>query len=146
MPNYRTKDGIINTDTLSESQLVSFEFDYPDAVLIEEEDFQNGTVGTGAPVVPETNQVPNNGVYDFLVGSLESVEARSSGAQPTNAYLIENPGEREVIEEYTNKRGRKVKKYAEPTSEELLREIVNNLDEPEFINSYRGKKVKIQNM
>ena len=142
MPNYRTKDGIINTDTLSESQLVSFEFDYPDAVLIEEEDFQNGTVGTGAPVVPETNQVPNNGVYDFLVGSLESVEARSSGAQPTNAYLIENPGEREVIEEYTNKRGRKVKKYAEPTSEELLREIVNNLDEPEFINSYRGKKVK----
>ena len=142
MPNYRTKDGIINTDTLSESQLVSFEFDYPDAVLIEEEDFQNGTVGMGAPVVPETNQVPNNGVYDFLAGSLESVEARSSGAQPTNAYLIENPGEREVIEEYTNKRGRKVKKYAEPTSEELLREIVNNLDEPEFINSYRGKKVK----
>ena len=142
MPKYRTKDGIIDTDTLSESQLVSFEFDYPDAVLIQEEDFQNGTVGTGAPVVPETNQAPSNGVYDFLGGSLESVEARSSGAQPTNAYLIENPEEREVIEEYTNKRGRRVKKYAEPTNEELLREIVNNLDEPEFINNSRGRKVK----
>ena len=142
MPKYRTKDGIIDTDTLSESQLVSFDFDYPDAVLIEEEDFQNGTVGTGAPVVPGTNQAPSNGVYDFLGGSLESVEARSSGAQPTNAYLIENPEEREVIEEYTNKRGRKVKKYAEPTDEELLREIVYNLDEPEFINNSRGRKVK----
>ena len=142
MPKYRTKDGIIDTDTLSELQLVSFEFDYPDAVLIEQEDFQNGTVGTGAPVVPGTNQAPSNGAYDFLGGSLESVEARSLGAQPTNAYLIENPEEREVVEEYTNKRGRKVKKYAEPTDEELLREIVNNLDEPEFINNSRGRKVK----
>ena len=139
MPDYQLPNGeIVNTDNFSAEELERFFQDFPDATT----NFQNGAAGTGAPVVPETNQVPSNGVYDFLDGSLESVEARSSGAQPTNAYLIENPGEREVVEEYRNKRGRLVKKYADPTPEELFRDVVNNLDEPEFISNSRGRKVK----
>ena len=137
---YKTKDGIIDVSNYSFSELSNFNTQYPDAEIIEE-DFQNGTAGTGAPVVPGTNQAPSNGAYDFLTGSLESVENRSNGIIAPNSYLIENPEERLVLEEYTNKRGRKVKKYAEPSQEEILRETIDNLDEPEFISNSRGRKV-----
>jgi hypothetical protein len=120
-----------------------------------EEDFQNGAAETDAlatPVmpsrasiiagVPPANEPPKkDGDYSFLLGSVESVENRSNGIVAPNSYLIENPEERLVLEEYTNKRGRKVKKYAEPSQEETLRETINNLDEPEFINNSRGRKV-----
>ena len=87
MPKYKTKDGVVDTTGYTESQMLDFNYDYPDAVLIEE-DFQNGTAGTGAPVVPGINQAPVNGGYDFLVGSLESVEGRTNGAIAPNSFFI----------------------------------------------------------
>ena len=59
MPDYQLPNGeIVNTDNFSAEELERFFQDFPDATT----NFQNGAAGTGAPVVPETNQVPSNGV------------------------------------------------------------------------------------
>ena len=99
-----------------------------------------GAATTTANVVP-TNQIADTDLT-LENGSLESLEGRTSGTIAPNSFFIENPNEREVIDEYTNKRGRKVKTYADPTEEEILRETISNLDEPEFISNRRGRKVK----
>lgn len=142
MPDKRYKaivDGKEEFFDVGENRYDEFISMYPDATLVE--DFQTGVTETGASATPEINQAPENGVYDFLNGSLESVESRSLGVIPPNSYVIENPNEEEVVDEYINKRGRKVRKYAVPSQEELLRETINNLDEPEFISNSRGRKV-----
>lgn len=54
MPKYKTKDGVIDTTDYTETQMVSFNFNYPDAIIVEE-DFQNGAAGSDAlatPVMP----------------------------------------------------------------------------------------------
>mgnify|MGYP001055978687 CR=1 FL=1 len=154
MSKYKLASGeVVDTKDYTENQLTYFKYKNPDASIVE--DFQNGVVETDASVtpvipsrasviagVPPANEPPKkDGDYSFLLGSVESVENRSNGIVAPNSYLIENPEERLVLEEYTNKRGRKVKKYAEPSQEETLRETINNLDEPEFINNSRGRKV-----
>jgi hypothetical protein len=154
MSKYKLASGeVVDTKDYTENQLTYFKYKNPDAGIVE--DFQNGAVGTDAPATPvmpsrasiiagapPANEPPKkDGDYNFLLGSVESVENRSNGIVAPNSYLIENPEERLVLEEYTNKRGRKVKKYAEPSQEEILRETIDNLDEPEFISNSRGRKV-----
>ena len=51
MPKYKTKDGVIDTTDYTETQMVSFNFNYPDATIVEE-DFQDGAAGPDAPVTP----------------------------------------------------------------------------------------------
>ena len=99
-----------------------------------------GAATTTANVVP-TNQIADTDLT-LENGLSESLEGRISGTIAPNSFFIENPNEREVIDEYTNKRGRKVKTYANPTEEEILRETISNLDEPEFVSNRRGRKVK----
>ncbi len=37
MPKYKTKDGVIDTTDYTETQMVSFNFNYPDATIVEED-------------------------------------------------------------------------------------------------------------
>jgi hypothetical protein len=103
MPNkYKTKDGIIDVSDYSFSELSEFTVKYPNAELLEE-DFQNGTVGTGAPVVPETNQAPEDGGSSSVDTSLEPPKTRRYLEYKQNGRVV-NLFEDDYLEKYAGKR------------------------------------------
>ena len=128
MPNkYKTKDGIIDVSNYSFSELYNFNIQYPDAEVVEE-DFQNGTVETGASVVPETSQAPNNG---------ESSSASISSEPPKNRRYLEYKQNGKIVnlfeDEYLkNYAGKRINNYTYPDTFE------------DYAKTRRGFKIKTE--